>query len=389
MRIKIYFFRATHREAQDGSEALKDVCMENTEQKKNGFRAFLDKKGVTLSPKLYFVDAMSAMALGLFASLLMGTIFGTVADLIPEGNVIRDYFDLLSGAGGATGAMIGVAIAYSLKAPPLVIFSAGVVGMSGNSLGTTVLFEGVEKSVTAGPLGAFVCVLVAVEIGKLVSKTTKVDILVTPATTLGTGALIGMLLCPAIAWAMYWLGYFINYATELLPFFMGIVISVVVGIVLTLPISSAALCAMIGITGIAGGAAAAGCCAQMVGFAVISFRENRWGGVVAQGLGTSMLQMGNIVKNPRIWIPATLASAITGPISTCLFKLECTGVSAGMGTCGLVGPIGIITDMGFSVQSIIGILVVCIVAPALLSLLFSEIMRKLGWIREGDMKLDL
>lgn len=362
--------------------------MENTTEKK-GIRAFLEKKGVTLSPKLYFVDAMSAMALGLFASLLMGTIFGTVAKLIPDGNVVREFFDLLASAGGATGAMIGVAIAYSLKAPPLVMFSAGVVGMFGNALGTEVIFEGVAKSVSAGPLGAFVCVLVAVEVGKLVSKATKVDILVTPATTLGVGALVGMLLCPAVAWAMYWLGYFINYATELLPFFMGIIISVVVGIVLTLPISSAALCAMIGITGIAGGAATAGCCAQMVGFAVISFRENKWGGIVAQGLGTSMLQMGNIVKNPRIWIPATLASAITGPLSTCVFKLECTGVSAGMGTCGLVGPIGIITDMGFGVTSILGILVVCIIAPALLSLLFSEIMRKLGWIKMGDMKLDL
>ncbi|MBE6635577.1 MAG: PTS sugar transporter subunit IIC [Ruminococcaceae bacterium] len=352
-------------------------------------RAFLNKKGVTLSPKLYFVDAMSAMALGLFASLLMGTIFGTVRDLIPEGNVVREYFELLSGAGGATGAMIGVAIAYSLKAPPLVMFSAGVVGMFGNSLGTTVLFEGVNKSVSAGPLGAFICVLVAVEVGKIVSKSTKVDILVTPATTLAVGGLVGMLLCPLVAWAMYWLGYFINYATELLPFFMGIIISVVVGIVLTLPISSAALCAMIGISGIAGGAAAVGCCAQMVGFAVISFRENRWGGVVAQGLGTSMLQMGNIVKNPLIWVPATLAAAITGPISTCLFRLECTGVSAGMGTCGLVGPIGIISDMGWTFNSVFGIILLCIILPAALSLLFSEVMRRLGWIKSGDMKLDL
>ena len=362
--------------------------MENA-KKQSKFRAFLDRKGVTLSPKLYFVDAMSAMALGLFASLLMGTIFGTVLKYIPEGNVFFDFFTLLSGAGGATGAMIGVAIAYSLKAPMLVMLSAGVVGMFGNAYGMTFLFEGAEKSVTAGPLGAFVCVLVAVEVGKLVSKATKVDILVTPAVTLGTGALIAMILCPGISYAMYWLGYFINYATGLYPFVMGIIISVVVGIVLTLPISSAAICAMIGITGLAGGAAVAGCCAQMVGFAVISFRENKWGGVVAQGLGTSMLQMGNIVKNPLIWIPATLASAITGPISTCLFKLECTGVSAGMGTCGLVGPLGVFTDMGFNASSIIGVLLVCIILPAVLSLVFSEIMRKLGWIKHGDMALDL
>ena len=358
-------------------------------KKKTKIGAFLEKKGVTLSPKAYFVDAMSAMALGLFASLLMGTIFGTVAKLIPEGNVVRELFDLLATAGGATGALIGVAIANSLKAPPLVMLSAGVVGMFGNALGTTVLFEGAEKSVSAGPLGAFVCVLIAVEIGKLVSKSTKVDILVTPAVTIGVGGIVGMLACPAVAWAMYWLGYFIDYATELMPLLMGIIISVVVGVVLTLPISSAALCAMIGITGIAGGAAVAGCCAQMIGFAVISFRENKWGGVVAQGLGTSMLQMGNIVKNPMIWIPATLASAITGPISTCIFKLECSGVSAGMGTCGLVGPIGVITDMGITTESVLGILVVCIILPAILSLVFSEIMRKLGWIKYGDMALDL
>ena len=362
--------------------------MENTKTQ-NKFVSFLKSKGVSLSPKTYFVDAMSAMALGLFASLLMGTIFGTVKNYIPEGNLVYDFFAMLAGAGGATGACIGIAIAYILKAPMLVMLSAGVVGMFGNAAGTTVMFEGAAKSVTAGPLGAFVCVLVCVEVGKLVSKATKVDILVTPATTLATGAFVAMLLCPAIAFGMYWLGYFINYATTILPFLMGIIISVLVGVILTLPISSAAICAMIGITGIAGGAATVGCCAQMVGFAVISFRENKWGGVVAQGLGTSMLQMGNIVKNPLIWIPATLASMITGPISTCLFELECTGVSAGMGTCGLVGPIGIFSDMGFTARSIFGVLLLCIVLPAVLSLLFSEIMRRLGWIKEGDMKLDL
>ena len=174
-----------------------------------------------------------------------------------------------------------------------------------------------------------------------------------------------------------------------MPFFMGIIIAVVVGMVLTLPISSAAVCAMIGISGIAGGAAVAGCCAQMVGFAVISFRENKWGGVVAQGIGTSMLQMGNIVKNPLIWLPATLSAAITGPVATCLFELECSGVSAGMGTCGLVGPIGVFTDMGFTPTSIIGVLTVCIILPAVLSLAFSEIMRRLGWIKFGDLKLNL
>ncbi len=359
------------------------------ENSKNKFVAFLKKKGLVLSWKGYFVDAMSAMALGLFASLLMGTIFGTVAKYIPDGNVIKDYFNLLAGAGGATGAVIGVAIANSLKAPPLVLLSAGVVGMFGNAYGMTFMVDGVAKSVTAGPAGAFIAVLLAVEIGKLVSKATKVDILVTPAVTLGVGGLASMLLCPAVSYCMYWLGAFVNYATELMPLLMGIVISVVVGIVLTLPISSAALCAMIGITGLAGGAAAVGCCAQMVGFAVISFRENKWGGIVAQGLGTSMLQMGNIVKKPVIWVAPTLAAAVTGPISTCLFKLECTGVSAGMGTCGLVGPIGIFADMGFTPTSIIGVILLCVAAPAVLSIIFNEIMRKLGWIKTGDMALDL
>jgi uncharacterized membrane protein len=188
---------------------------------------------------------------------------------------------------------------------------------------------------------------------------------------------------------MYWLGYFINYATDMAPFIMGILLSVIVGMVLTLPISSAAICSMIGITGIAGGAAAVGCCAQMVGFAVISFRENKWGGLVAQGLGTSMLQMGNIVKNPFVWIPATLAAAITGPLSTCVFKLECTGVSAGMGTCGLVGPIGIFADTGFTAMSVLGVILLCVVLPAVLSLIFSELMRKFGWIRKDDLKLEL
>ena len=357
-----------------------------TSTEKKGFRAFLSSKGITLSPKLYFVDAMSMMALGLFATLLMGTIFGTVAGYIPEGNVFSDFFlNLKTYSQGATGIVLGVAIAYALKAPALVMFSAGVVGMCANALP----FLYLEKTITAGPAGAFICVLLAVEIGKLVSKTTKVDIIVTPAVTCGAGVLLSMLLCPPISFVMYWLGYFINYATTIMPFLMGIIIAVVVGIILTLPISSAAICAMIGITGLAGGAAVAGCCAQMVGFAVISFRENKWGGVLAQGLGTSMLQMGNIIKNPLIWIPATLASAITGPLSTCLFKLECTGVSAGMGTCGLVGPIGVFSDMGFSFPSIFGVLMICVILPAILSLVFSEVMRKLGWIKPGDMKLEL
>ncbi len=345
------------------------------------FKAFLDRKLVKPSAKLYFVDAMGSMALGLFATLLIGTIFKTLGQYTG--------WELLTEIAGfatnATGAALGVAIALKLQAPPLVMLSAAVAGMIGNGLGTTIG----ESAVTAGPAGAFVVVIVAVELGKIVSKETHVDIIVTPVVTILSAMLIGQLVCPAIAWCMYWLGAFINTATLMQPLLMGILVSAVVGIILTLPISSAAICAMIGITGLAGGAATAGCCAQMVGFAIISFRENRWAGLVAQGLGTSMLQMGNIVRNPRIWIPATLASMITGPMATLLFKLECTGVSAGMGTCGLVGPLGILTDMGASANSLVGILVVCIVAPAILSLIFSEILRKIGWIKENDMKLEL
>ena len=216
------------------------------------------------------------------------------------------------------------------------------------------------------------------------------DIIVTPVVTICSGTLVGMLVCPAIAWAMFWLGNFINTATVMQPILMGIIISVVMGIILTLPISSAAICAMIGISGLAGGAAAAGCCAQMVGFAVISFAENRWGGLVAQGLGTSMLQMGNIVKKPVIWLPVTLASAVTGPLATTVFGLQCQGVSAGMGTCGLVGPLGVISatpnkDAAFW----LGLVLVCVVLPAVLSWVFCALMKKLGWIATGDMQLQL
>ena len=368
--------------------------METATKKTTRVHAYLHKKGVSLSPKTYFVDAMGAMALGLFASLLMATIFGTVLKYVPDGNVFHRLLELLSkyapASGGATGVILGVAVAYALKAPALVMFASGVVGLCGNDMLTVITAaDGATKSVAAGPAGAFLCVLVACEVGKLVSGETKVDIIVTPAVTLITGMIVAMIVCPGVAYLMYWLGYFINYATTIMPFFMGIIIAVVVGIILTLPISSAAVCAMIGISGLAGGAAVAGCCAQMIGFAVASFRENKWGGVVAQGIGTSMLQMGNIVKKPTVWIPATLSAAITGPVSTCLFKLECTGVSAGMGTCGLVGPIGVFTDMGFTLTSVVGVIVVCIILPAVLSLVFSETMRKLGWIEYGDLKLDL
>lgn len=347
---------------------------------------FLESKNILLSPKVYFIDAMSNMALGLFASLLIATILDTLGTWTSWAFLT----EAASFAKAATGAALGVSIAYALKAPPLVLVSAAAVGYAGNDLGATYLIDGVELALTAGPAGAFVASIIAVELGKLVSKSTKVDILVTPLVTILSGVAIAKLACPVIAYLMYILGNFVNTATELQPFVMGIIVSVVVGIVLTLPISSAALCAMIGITGLAGGAATAGCCAQMVGFAVISFRENRWSGLVAQGLGTSMLQMGNICQHPAIWLPPTLAAAVCGPISTMIFRLECTGVSAGMGTCGLVGPLGIISAMpNGGAMMWIGILVTCIILPALLSLLFNAFFRKIGWIHDGDMKLEL
>lgn len=330
--------------------------------------------------KKYFIDAMGAMALGLFASLLIGTIFSTVGKYTG----LEFFGEINKMASASSGMAIGAAIAYTLKAHPLVIFSCATVGYAGYSLGTVID----ETTITAGPAGAFFAVLVAVEIGMLVSKKTKVDILVTPTVTILAGYAFAKLICPGIAYVMFCLGHFVNSATTYHPFLMGIIVSVVVGIILTLPISSAAICAMIAISGIAGGAAAVGCCCQMVGFAVCSFRENKWGGIVSQGLGTSMLQMANICKNPRIWIPPTFAAAVCGPLSTLVFKLECSGISAGMGTCGLVGPIGIISDSGTSAGTWIGILLLCIILPGAISLAVSELLRKIGWIKDGDMKLE-
>ena len=358
----------------------------------------------------YFIKAMGAMALGLFASLLIGTIFDTVATYthLPFLATVASY------AKSATGMAIGVAIAHALGAHPLVMFSAAAVGAMANAMGAVMLDGAIiswaatakgEQGVfySAGPAGAFFAVIVACEIGMLVSKKTKVDVLVTPVVTILCGFGASWLLCPLVSYVMYYLGVFIATATTLQPLLMGIVISVVVGVILTLPISSAAICAMIfsqaaidaaaqagtdeGLL-LAGGAAAVGCCAQMVGFAVASFRENKWGGIVSQGLGTSMLQMGNICKRPQIWIPPTLAAAIIGPISTMIFKLKCAGVAAGMGTCGMVGPIGVINATEKGPMLWIGLALCCIVLPAVLSLIFSEIMRKLGWIKAGDMLLE-
>ena len=336
-----------------------------------GMKAFLKRKNVNITVQTYLIDALGAMAFGLFASLLIGTIFATIGEKtqIQAFQVIADY------AKSATGAALGVSIAYALKAPQLVLFSAATVGIAGNALG--------------GPVGALVATIIATELVKIVSKETRVYILVTPGVTIISGVLVAQFAGPGVAKFMDAFGQMVKTATEMQPFFMGILVSVLVGVALTLPISSAAICIALTLDGLAGGAATAGCCAQMIGFAVLSFRENGVGGLLAQGLGTSMLQIGNIVKNPRIWIAPTLASAITGPIATVVFQMTNIHTAAGMGTCGLVGPIGIYTSMDGGAKMWLGILLICFVLPALLTAVFGEILRKIGWIKEGDLTLKL
>ena len=350
--------------------------------------AFLKRKDILFSPRRYFIDALGAMAQGLFCTLLVGTILNTLGTQFGIGfltaKVVADYT-----VGGLASAMVGpgiaIAIGYALHCPPLVLFSLIPVGFAANAMGGA-----------GGPLAVYFVTILAAECGKLVSKETKIDILVTPIVTILAGVGVASLIAAPIGAAAKAVGQAIMWATDLQPFWMGILVSALVGIALTLPISSAAICASFGLVGLAGGAAVAGCCAQMVGFAVMSFKENRWGGLVAQGVGTSMLQMPNIVKNPRIWIPPTLASMITGPLATCLFKLEMNGaaVNSGMGTCGFCGQIGIWTgwvSTGKTVTAMdwLGLILICFVLPAILSWIFCQILRKIGWIKENDLKLDL
>ena len=359
-------------------------------------KEFLKRKDIIFSARRYGIDALGAMAQGLFCTLLVGTILNTIGQQFNIGFLNRIIVTLKSGTneigytiGGLASAMVGpgiaIAIGFALRCPPLVLFSLIPVGFAANAMGGA-----------GGPLAVYFVAIVASECGKLVSKETKVDILVTPIVTVLSGIGISALVAAPIGAAASAVGDFVKWATVLQPFWMGILVSAVIGIALTLPISSAAICAALGLTGLAGGAAVAGCCAQMVGFAVMSFRENRWGGLVAQGVGTSMLQMPNIVKNPRIWIPPTVASMITGPLATCLFKLEMNGapVSSGMGTCGFVGQIGVYTGWVASGDPItamdwIGLVLICFVLPGLLTWLISLPLRKWGWIKENDLKLDL
>lgn len=345
----------------------------------------LERKGIEFSVQRYLIDAMSAMAQGLFASLLMGTILSTLGTQIG----LQLLVDIGNFAKSAAGPAMAIAIGCALKTPSLVLFSLVAVGVAANQLGGA-----------GGPLAVLVIAIVASECGKLVSGATRIDILVTPFVTIFVGCGLSYLIAPPIGALASSLGALIMWATELQPFAMGIIVSVVVGVALTLPISSAAICAALGLTGLAGGAAVAGCCAQMVGFAVMSFKENRWGGLLSQGLGTSMLQMGNIVRNPRIWIPPTLASAITGPLTTCVFGLTMDGaaISSGMGTCGMVGPLGVYTGWLANIEAgtmaaitpfdWLALVLVCVVLPAVLSFGICQVLRKIGWIKEGDLKLE-
>lgn len=376
-------------------------------------RAFLKRKNIVISAKRYGVDALGAMAQGLFCTLLVGTILNTLGTQFHIGFLSATVLTVGSGdaataytVGGLASAMVGpamaVAIGYALQAPPLVLFSLATVGYAANALGSTSLIP--DQAGAGGPLAVLFIAIIAAEFGKAVSKETKIDILVTPLVTILVGVALSAWWAPAIGTAATAVGNIIMWATDLQPFLMGVIVSVVIGVALTLPISSAAICAAFGLTGLAGGAAVAGCCANMVGFAVLSFRENGWGGLVSQGLGTSMLQMGNILKNPRVWLPAILTSAVTGPLATCVFRLEMNGppVSSGMGTCGLVGQIGVWTGwlspseralangaaaVAPGAMDWLGLILISFVLPAVLCWAFGLLFRRIGWIKPGDLTL--
>jgi len=363
-------------------------------------KKFFKRKNVVPSLKRYGIDAMGAMAQGLFCTLLIGTILNTLGSQLHIEFLTKEWVTI-AGKGMTIGslacAMVGpamaVAIGYALQAPAMVLFTLVPVGWATNAMAGA-----------GGPFAVYVVAILAAECGKLVSKETRIDILVTPTVTLLAGILIAALIAKPIGNAATAIGEAIMWATNLQPFLMGILVAVLVGMALTLPISSAAICAGLGLTGLAGGAALAGCCAQMVGFATMSFRENKWGGLLSQGIGTSMLQMGNIIRNPRVWIPPILTSVITGPVATCLFHLEMNGaaVNSGMGTCGLCGPIGVWTGwmepsaaaLAAGARALIpgpmdwtGLLLVCIVLPAVLCPLIALPLRRRGWIRPGDLTI--
>lgn len=343
-----------------------------------------------------FIDGMSGMALGLFATLLIGTIIQQIGTLI-GGNIGHTLFAIGKVAASVTSAGIGVGVAYKFKESPLVVFSAATAGMVGGFaskiLDGSIISEGTIILAGPGePLGAFIAALVGIEIGHLIAGKTKLDILLTPLVTIVTGSTVGLLVGPPISAFMVGLGSIVNWGTEQQPLVMGIVVSVIMGIVLTLPISSAALGIILNLSGLAAGAATIGCCCNMVGFAVASYRENKLGGLLAQGLGTSMLQVPNIIRKPLIWLPAILSSAILGPIGTLVLKMTNNATGSGMGTAGLVGPLmtyQVMTETAAPAVVLIKILLIQIILPAVVTLIISEFMRKKNWIKYGDMKLDL
>lgn len=348
----------------------------SNEDKEVGKDSFLRRKNVEISVQRYLIDTLSFMALGLFASLLIGTILNTIGDQLHIPFLVDVIWPL---ARDMTGPAIGVAVAYGLKGPPLVLFSATITGAGGAALG--------------GPVGALIATVVGVELGKMVSKETKIDLLVTPAVTIVTGVLVGTLVGPGINSFMTGIGNLIMYATNLRPFMMGIIISVIVGMILTLPISSAAICLMLNLGGLAAGASTVGCCAQMVGFAWMSYKDNGIGGSLSVGIGTSMLQVPNIVRNWKIWIPPTLAAAIMGPIATMVFKMENIAIGAGMGTSGLVGQFTTYATMNGlgrgGLQMILIIIGTHVLAPLVLTAIIYEFMKKKDWIRPGDLKIEV
>lgn len=334
---------------------------------------FLQRKNIEISAKRYFIDAMGAMAYGLFATLLVGTILKTIGEELGI-SFLKDV--VWPFANKATGPALALAIAFSLRAPQLVMFASAVVGLASYELG--------------GPLGVFLATIVAVEFGKLISGETRIDIIVTPTVTVLIGVLMAKFLGPTVTQLMQGIGQIITLSTDANPLVMGIVIAVVVGMVLTLPISSAALCLMLELDGLAAGAATIGCCAQMIGFATISFKDNGIKGVLAQGLGTSMLQMPNIYKNWKIWIPSIVASAIIGPIAILFFNMQNTALESGMGTCGLVGQIGTFNAMKSTTDFsnlLFSIILLHFIFPSLLSYVVYKILKSIGWIHDGDMKL--
>jgi len=343
-----------------------------------------------------FIDGMSGMALGLFATLLIGTIIQQIGNLI-GGNIGQTLFVMGKVAASVTSAGIGVGVAYKFKESPLVVFSAATAGMVGGFaskiLDGSIISDGTIILAGPGePLGAFIAALVGIEIGHLIAGKTKLDILLTPLVTIVTGSTVGLIVGPPISAFMVGLGSIVNWGTEQQPLVMGIVVSVIMGIVLTLPISSAALGIILNLSGLAAGAATIGCCCNMVGFAVASYRENKLGGLLAQGLGTSMLQVPNIIRKPLIWLPAIISSAILGPIGTLFLKMTNNATGSGMGTAGLVGPLmtyQVMTETAPPSVVLIKILLIQIILPAVVTLVISEFMRKKNWIKFGDMKLDL